>query len=152
VWLPAHTPLAGLVQPASDSASAVSANIVLAFFPAVGKADPQMRSKPELGILLASLSVKIDESNESWVEVCRRSSKVKSSPVCAKLSMQLSAIRIAVWIVRLDISMSKLPCKGSWDGVAQCLAGNRQRLRSACCLSMEPSMDEMCRFAEAKPR
>jgi hypothetical protein len=24
-------------------------------------------------------SVKIDESNESWVEVCRRSSKIKSS-------------------------------------------------------------------------
>jgi hypothetical protein len=46
--------------------------------------------------------VKIDESNESWVEVYRRLSKVQSSPVqsspvqsspvCAKLSMEIMGV------------------------------------------------------------
>jgi hypothetical protein len=43
-------------------------------------------------IQTSTTAVKIDESNESWVEVCRRSSKIKSSQLCTKLSMKAMAV------------------------------------------------------------
>jgi hypothetical protein len=59
-------------------------------FPTIGQSSyvvsPGAQSNPSIKIWVFVVSksfkhqsVKIDESNESWVEVCRRSSKIKSS-------------------------------------------------------------------------